>query len=662
MLATRHHLVGSYRVLPGQEVPGIHPLFAFLALLPGGVLLGILGVGAMLGGLCVVVARRTGQILPSPTCWLLAGAIVPAVDLLRVLGAPVPLTFLEPLLLAWVTGAAAGGLDETLQSRPSRSPPPPLSPAGEGRQGAPSPPAPLRGSERGGGGQRPWWVAAGVLAVASGVWWYFQAVSAYDDKLHGINDFGHFCWRVASTWEGRGFLQETPSLPAFWDHFNPGLALLAPLWGLWPDARLFLLIQAICLALPAPVVYGIARRAGAGPGGAVAWAAAYLTFPALGQWNLNYSYGWHPVSLALPALFGMLLALLHGRRIAALALALLACSVQEDVLVVLGCLAAAMASWAWLERRRRLRGSSGSSGPLLLADQLPIGVWLGAAAFLAGAFVVAFRLAGFAEFQTSRFAHLGGSAWEVLLAPLVRPKAFWGTLLRARSAWFLLSLLVPLGWMRLGRGRWFLLACAPPLAVLLAWGHPPATSIAFQYTTTLVPLLFLAAMAGAASRGAAARVLAASALSSLWIGAMPWSSPTLTDMIGQTYLAAGDWRVLEDRRAGSPGNAMLNQIVARLGRRESSVLATGRVAAHLLGVRRLDTVGQARARWEAFQNEVGPSRSPIELFDWVVLDTMERFQQSGEELEFVAEEARRAGYRVVESGRGIVVMARPQGG
>jgi uncharacterized membrane protein len=500
------------------------------------------------------------------------------------------------------------------------------------------------------------------LAVACGAWWYYQAAAAYNDYLLGFNDFGHFGWRVASTWQGRGFLQETLSLPAFWDHFNPGLALLAPLWGLWPDARLFLLIQAVCLALPAPVVYGIARRVGAGPGAATAWAAAYLTFPAVGQLNLNYSYGWHPVSLALPALFGMLLALLHGRRIAALGMALLASSFQEDVLVILGCLAAAMACWAWLDRRRKLRGSPGKPGPLVLADQLPIGVWLAAAAVLAGAFVVVFRLAGFAEFQTSRFAQLGDSTWEVLLSPLLRPEAFWGTLLRARSAWFLLSLLAPLGLMPLGRGRWFLLACVPPLAVLLAWGHPPATSIAFQYTTTLIPVLFLAAMAGAASRGAAARVLAASALSSLWIGAMPWSSPTLTDMIGQTYLAAGDSRVLEDRRAGSPGHAMLNQIVARVGTSESSVLATGRVAAHLLGVRRLDTVGQARGRWGAFQAEAGPGRSPIELFDWVVLDTMERFQQSGEELEFVAEEARRAGYRVVQSGRGIVVMARPREG
>ena len=78
----------------------------------------------------------------------------------------------------------------------------------------------------------------------------------------GYHDFGHFAYRVASTWEGRGFLLETPSLPAFWDHFNPGLALLAPLWGLWPDAQA-LLAAAGCLPGGARPV-GIPRRAGLG--------------------------------------------------------------------------------------------------------------------------------------------------------------------------------------------------------------------------------------------------------------------------------------------------------------------------------------------------------------------------------------------------------------
>ena len=52
-------------------------------------------------------------------------------------------------------------------------------------------------------------------------------------------------------------------------------------------------------------------------------------------------------------------------------------------------------------------------------------------------------------------------------------------------------------------------------------------------------------------------------------------------------------------------------------------------------------------------------RSPIELFDWIVLDTAENFHQSPEERGFIIDQALRAGYRLVEREHDIVVYARP---
>jgi hypothetical protein len=211
--------------------------------------------------------------------------------------------------------------------------------------------------------------------------------------------------------------------------------------------------------------------------------------------------------------------------------------------------------------------------------------------------------------------------------------------------------------------------------VLLAWSHPPATSIAFQYTTALIPILFLAAMTGGdcpsfrvSENGtipfdparslwrAAVTALAAGATASVAFGSLPWSSPTLADVIARTY---DDRASIENRTVGSPGNALLNQVVAKVGGTESAVLATGRIASHLLAVRRLDTVGQTCSRWKDFQQEVGSGRSPIELFDWIVLDTQERFYQTPEELRFVIDAADRARYRLVRSDSGILVFARP---
>lgn len=640
LLATRHHLVGTYGVIPGA------PWFWGPVALPVPLLALILVLGFLVAQLCLRYARTSQQRFPRAFAWLLISSVIPMLDLFRLLGSDVPLTFIEPLLLAAITAMAVGEMIAVL-------------------------PVPSGVQER--IASVPWWAVVWGMAILLGIWWYRQSVDAYDHFLLGFNDFGHFGQRVANTWSGRGFLVETPSLPPFWDHFNPGLALLAPVWGLWPDPRLFMLIQAVCLAVPAPIIYVIGRHLGATKVEGAMWGAAYLVYPPLSQLNLSFSYGWHPVSLALPLLFLTLLCLLKGQRVGALAAAALACSFREDVLIILGCLAAAMALEIGWARWRVRRTSSPLGEASMLADKLPLWAWAAINVFLIVAFVLVYEFSGFRQFQVSRFDKLGGSALEIVASPILRPRVFWGTVLRPESAYYLLALLVPLGARALYRGRWILLACVLPLGVLLAWGHRPATSIAFQYTTTVIPILFFGAMVGAGSGTdrtsssvvagpmwrATVTAFVGCAAASLWLGSSPWCRTTLTDVVGQTYADAGVTE-LKDRLPGSEGIEVLHEVVALVDKADASVLATGRIAAHFVGAERVDTVGQAPQRWAAFKAEVGPGRSGIELFDWVVVDTYEHFQQSHENIVFVLKEARLADYRLIEARRGIVVLARPQ--
>lgn len=634
ILATRLHLTGNYDVLPMAP-----PLWGILSL-PASYVLFVLGVGLVAAIVCGHAVRTTGCFWAPPIRWLMGSWLIPGIDLLRLAGVPIPMTFLEPLFLAAVTGTAAGAMADVSRDATQRLRPRPAI---------------------------PWTAVVWLMAILCCGWWYYEGQRAYDNYLLGYNDFAQYGWRVANTWEGRGFLMETPSLPAFWDHFNPGLALLAPLWGIWPDPRLFLLIQAICLAAPALAIYGIVRRLRANSAVAAVWAAAYLTFPVVGQLNQNSSYGWHPVSLVLPLILLAVWALLRSSWTLAFVAVLLACSFQEDILVVLGCFAIALAFQAWLDRRRPL--PTGSLSPRLPADVLPAWAWLAVAAFLGLAFVVIFEISPFSKFQSSRFSDLGDSAGNILLSPILRPAAFWGAIFRPRCGFFLLCLTVPLGLRSLFRGWPLLLATALPLSVLLAWSFPPATSIAFQYTTTLIPIFFLAAIVGSAGeiagngdsaqslRRGGMTALAACATASIAFGSMPWSGHTLTDVIAQTY--GDDSFIVENRFVGSPGNEFLNHVVEMTGGKESAVLSTGRVASHLLAVRRLYTVGHACKRWKTFEKEIGPGRSPIELFDWIVLDRNERFYQSQEELRFMIDAARLAQYPLVESAHGILVFARP---
>lgn len=703
LIATHEHLLEHYFVFCSWP-----RLWGCIAL-PAGQLAIVCGSAVVWALACLQRANQEDCDFPRPQRWLALSYVIPLLDVLRIADMSLPLSFLEPLGFIALSGFVATDLARGSPINGRRTPPVhPLA----------------------------WLGLVWLLTVAAGIWCYEQGLAAYDSYLLGYHDFGHFALRVASTWEGRGFLQETPSLPAFWDHFNPGLALLAPLWGLWPGAQLFILLQAMCLVLPAPLIFGIARAWGARASAAAAWSVSYLLMPSVSQLNLNYSYGWHPVSMALPLIFLAVWLLVKRQRIAALAAMLLACSFEETVVVAMACLCCALAFQAWWLRRQttlaawgpargqtegpagqaalakpvahalpaargRTKSPAGQAdgGPTgtplhdvdsqhavagamvggetdcVLARQLPPWCWLALAASLAAMFWVLFQTAGFAQFQTNRFANLGSSATEIALSPLLRPGEFWGKVLRPASIYFVLAITLPLGLQSVLRGWRLLLAAAPPVVVLLAWQRPAGACIAFQYVTTLIPVLLLAALAGASrcvetlgrqipdaadpsERGlwlGGVASLATGIVAATFFGALPWSSPTQGALLAKSY---GTKDGTNPRAVGTEANALLQEIVALVDDRDAAVLASGRIAAHLLRVRRLESVEQGHDRWQALAREAGEGRAAVEVFDWVVLDMREEFQQSRQKLQFCLDQAQRAGYETWRSGQGILLLAR----
>jgi uncharacterized membrane protein len=652
LLSTRESLVELYLVLSSAP-----ELWGFLAL-PIGKQAAILGIALLFAVIGIRTAEHRDDRWPQSALWLLAPAAIVALDALRSLGLPIPYTFFEPLYFSFATGMATAHLAREMPRKPRLS----------------------QFFHR--LGTAGWfWLVLG-LAAAACAWWSWEGTRAYENFLLGYHDFGHFARRIINTWEGRGWLLEAPGVPAFWDHFNPGLILLAPLWAVWPDARLFIGLQAVCLASPALLAFGIARRYDCdGPTSAL-WSAAYLAFPSVGLLNLSYSYGWHPVSVAVPLLFLAAWALLHGWRLGALAAAVLACSFQESVIVVLGCLAAALALQAWLIDGRSRGGWRAAwarrAGDARLAQRLPGWGWLTLWAVMVLAFLLIARYAPFMQFQTARFARLGDSPITVGLSPVLRPAAFWGQMLRSASIYFLLGLLVPWHLPSMLRGWPLLLALALPITVLLAWEHGPAVSIAFQYVSESLLVLYLAALSGSgglrgrlvadlnrepsadARRIGAVAAVAASLTAASLFGSLPWSSPTLTVMIAQSYEVEGqEDAVFNPRAVGTPGHALVKVVLAEIDRPDASVVATGRIASHLLRVRRLESAEQALVRWELLTREMGPTRSPIEAFDWVVLDRYERFQQSSDRIQILWDAARDAGYRTTLDEDGLIVLRRP---
>ena len=135
-------------------------------------------------------------------------------------------------------------------------------------------------------------------------------------------------------------------LNLFADHSSYIMVFLAPLYWVWAEPRLLLVVTVIALALSAPLLYSIARTIGVSPVLATALALGLLAHPATtwATWD-----NFHPELLILPLFLGTVLLVLKERPWWGVGLAALALTAKEDVGLVL----APLGLWmAWRLRPR----------------------------------------------------------------------------------------------------------------------------------------------------------------------------------------------------------------------------------------------------------------------------------------------------------------------
>lgn len=529
------------------------------------------------------------------------------------------------------------------------------------------------------------------VAFTCTIWWSWQSLNYYNDFQLGFNDFGHFLLRVANTARFNGFLKETDVLPTFWDHFNPGLVLLLPLWWIAPDPRWIFILQAGSLALSSLVVYAIARKHGTQNWPSMMWGLAWLSYPSIGQMNLAYTYGWHPITFAIPSLLASYFCLITNRSALACVLAILACSFEEGAVAAIGCFAAAEGiRCLWFSRRIDSKDEVQSRATMQMAKFWG-GLWL----LSTVSFVLIYKFSGLAEFQTGRFARLGEGPVDILLSPMLRNDVWLELLFRERNGAFLSFLFAPFvlscvsSWARNSNSRtnnfeWAILATVPLFMVLLLWEHLPAQSLAFQYASVIIPILFIGAIRASkdsefTSARTSSNALITGFVLSCFVGQFPWTADTLIDVKSRAYgplSLASDGYAPESkttRRQGAEDNLIFHDQLRKLRQRgiligssteslsfhQIRILATGRLASHLLGCKELETVGQFWQRRGDYQKRRPELASPLLRYDVIAIDPIEAFQQTPEETKKVREEAIQLGFSIERVPNGFELWVAP---
>ncbi len=264
------------------------------------------------------------------------------------------------------------------------------------------------------------------------------------------------------------------------------MVLVAPLYRVWADPRLLLLLQVVFLALPAVVLYRLGGRHLGHPAAGLAVAVAYLAYPGV-QWAISWQF--HPEAIAA-GLLALAVAAAdqrrHGRM--ALWLALAALCGGELGLVVAG------------------------FGLLLVAGGRRAVGWRTAGAGLAWFLLATYLLAPLHAGRVTRLFEtdygIAGTGPRALLASLATMAGHaLQTGLANDGLFYLLLVFLPLLGLPLLAPRW-LLPVAPPLLLNLAAVQPEHHQLRFHYLATAAPLLAAGAVAGLAVVRSARRQLA----------------------------------------------------------------------------------------------------------------------------------------------------------
>src|SRR6202171_200192 len=258
------------------------------------------------------------------------------------------------------------------------------------------------------------------------------------------------------------------------DHFHPILMAVAPLYWIWDDARVLLVVQAALLAVAAvPIFWWARQRLGILP--AIAFEAAYLVF-----WGVlsGVIYDFHHIAFAVPAIsFGLYAVLTNHNRLfwAMLVGGLLT---RENIALTF---AAVGVYIAVVQHRWRL-------GAAVIA--------VCAAWFAALIEVVMPAIAG-AAYGHWTYDALGSGPGSALLHIVRHPissvqllvdnpikRKLWGGLL---GAWLLLPVISPIS-----------LVAIPTVLERLWSSNPALWSASFHYSLVIAPVLAFASIDGLA--------------------------------------------------------------------------------------------------------------------------------------------------------------------
>jgi len=281
---------------------------------------------------------------------------------------------------------------------------------------------------------------------------------------------------IWNTSQGRIFASSIEVEHYLGDHVQLIMLILAPLYKVWANVQILLIVQSLLLSLGAVPVYRISRRTLGSDSWATLFAVVYLLYPTIGFVN---RFDFHPLTFVIFFLLAAFDFLETGKIKWANFFIFLALICREDV----GLTVFALGIYVAFVKKHRLLGITWATTGL---------VWSLTAFFVV---IPYFREATSDTFF--RYGWLGATVPEMLKTMLTRPGLIWQHLVEPLRRQFLLKLFLPVGYLAF-LSPLVLAIGLPALAYNLLSSVPSQSSIYFQYMSPVIPFIFIATIQGTA--------------------------------------------------------------------------------------------------------------------------------------------------------------------
>jgi uncharacterized membrane protein len=309
-----------------------------------------------------------------------------------------------------------------------------------------------------------------VIAIAALIGLPAQSIHNYQ-TFHSYRDFIDFDVSILTVLRGGSI----DAMVNFSRRFNPILVALLPLYALWSDPRILLVLQSLGIAAAVFPLYWFARRQ-IGYLLALMVTLVYLVHPSIH--GVNSQAIFYEIKLAIPLLSFALYFLLRERHVPFLICLGVSCLLKQEISFI----AVGFAAYIFFVQRKRALG-------------------LGLAA--AGAGLALFIIQFLYPFLTQgrpypsfgeRYAYLGNTLEEVVISLIQRPHLALQEMTAPLKIVFIQSLLDPLAWLPLVGLEVFSIS-------LPAWAYTLLSALRLQvdpltyYQSPLLPFLFFGTVA-----------------------------------------------------------------------------------------------------------------------------------------------------------------------